>query len=144
MDKGTEKFSFRGKNYEVDKDGYLLDYHTWDNNFAKGMAFHCLISHVLTNEHWAVIRYIRKAIQATGRCPAVFETCCISGIDRRQLKKLFPSGYLRCACKLAGVTRSYLKNAYWPNLGVERPFESLVRLRRTSGSNLTSASLKTN
>ncbi len=95
---------FEGKAYEVDEGGFLLHPEQWDENFAKGMAPLVGILSGLTNEHWCIITFIRNTLAETGRCPMVHEIGKDCGMKLADLKRLFPSGYLRGACKLAGLT----------------------------------------
>jgi tRNA 2-thiouridine synthesizing protein E len=97
-------FSVKGKIFNVDAEGFLLDYEQWDENFAAAMAAEVKIPGGLTPEHWNVIRFIRNAFSQTGTCPLVYQTCKANGLRLRDLKRLFPTGYLRGACRLAGIT----------------------------------------
>jgi tRNA 2-thiouridine synthesizing protein E len=99
-----KNFSFEGKIYSVDSEGFLLDYNQWDENFAQGLAPEVKIPEGLTREHWKVIHFIRKAFKQDGECPLVYQTCKANGLHIKDLKTLFPTGYLRGACKLAGIT----------------------------------------
>ncbi len=99
-----KNFSFEGKIYSVDSEGFLLDYNQWDENFARGMAPEIKIPAGLTREHWKVIHFIRKAFNQAGECPLVYQTCKANGLHLKDLKTLFPTGYLRGACKLSGIT----------------------------------------
>ena len=94
----------KGKNYELDQNGFISDYRLWDEDFAEGLASQLKIEKGLTKEHWDVIHSIRDAFKTTGKCPTVFETCRNNGLRRKELKQLFPTGYMRGACKLAGIT----------------------------------------
>lgn len=58
----------------------------------------------LTELHWRVIHYIHDSLKDSGICPIIYKTCRANNISLDDLKKLFPAGYLRGACKLAGVT----------------------------------------
>ena len=95
---------FEGKAYEVDELGFLSHPEQWDENFARGTAPLVGILSGLTNEHWCIIVFIRSTFAETGRCPMVHEIGRDCGMKLADLKKLFPSGYLRGACKLAGLT----------------------------------------
>lgn len=97
-------FTHSDKSYAVDDQGFLLDFTAWDEDFAEGMAARMKILKGLTNEHWDVIHYIRDTFAKTGRCPLLYETCRMNGLLLRELKQLFPTGYLRGACKIAGIT----------------------------------------
>lgn len=109
-------FTYLGRSYEVDGQEYLVDFTDWDENFAEGMGHKLDITQGLTKEHWDVIRYIREAFEQTGRCPLVYETCRRNGLLVNELKRLFPTGYLRGACKLAGITykEGYLGQTHLP------------------------------
>lgn len=99
-------FKHKGKSYSLDATGFLSNPEQWDENFAEGMAPHLRIEKGLTKEHWDVIYSIRNKFRRTDICPTIFETCRENNLRRKQLKKLFPTGYQRGACKLAGVSFS--------------------------------------
>lgn len=90
--------------YHVDGDGFLVDFADWDESFAESIAPSFGIAGGLTPKHWEVIHYIRRTFLEYGQCPLVYHTCKANGLRIRDLQSLFPSGYLRGACRLAGVT----------------------------------------
>lgn len=90
--------------YRVDEDGFLVDFADWDESFAEAIAPNFGIAGGLTPRHWEVIHYIRRTFIEYGQCPLVYHTCKANGLRIRDLQTLFPSGYLRGACRLAGVT----------------------------------------
>ncbi len=96
-------FSYKGKEYEVDSLDFLTKLNDWDQNFAEGMALRLKIPRALTKEHWDVINWIRKTFLETGVCPNIYETCRECGLRIAEMRKLFPTGYWRGACKLAGM-----------------------------------------
>lgn len=96
-------FTYKGKTYEVDSLQFLRNFDDWDENFAEGMAAKARISGGLTKEHWEVINCIRKEFKEKGVCPLIYETCRICGLNIQEMRKLFPTGYWRGACKLAGM-----------------------------------------
>ncbi len=102
-------FKRKGKAYELDSEGFLLNPKKWEPDLAEGLAVELGIPGGLTKEHWDVIHFIRGELEKTGKCPNLFETCRANNLRRNELKRLFPTGYMRGACKLAGV--SY-KEAY--------------------------------
>ena len=97
-------FTFGNKNYQVDTQEFLSDFREWDENFARGMAPKVGIISGLSEDHWKIIHFIRDTFKQTGKCPLVYETCRMNRLHLQELKKLFPAGYLRGACKLAGIT----------------------------------------
>ena len=108
------EFIFADKTYQVDAQEFMLDFNHWDENFARGMAPKIGILNGLSEDHWRIIRFIREAFKNSGRCPLVYETCRMNRLHLQELKKLFPAGYLRGACKLAGVTykEGYLEQSW--------------------------------
>jgi len=105
--------------YQVDADGFLLDSAQWDREYALKLAERVGVRGGLTREHWDIINFIRTAYSETGKCPLVYEACRMSGIALKDLKRLFPTGYLRGACKLAGITyrEGYLSQSNLPPTG---------------------------
>lgn len=97
-------FEFKNKSYEVDEEGFLKDPKQWDENFPEGMASKTGITEALNDSHWNIINFIRNSVSTTGRCPMIYEVCRVHRLRLADLKNLFPSGYLRGACKLAGLT----------------------------------------
>ena len=111
-------FTHKNRSYEVDSKGFLVDFSSWDENFAEGMASQLRIPNGLTKDHWDVIYSIRITFKETGRCPLIYEAAKMSSLNLTELKKLFPTGYLRGACKLAGITyrEGYLGQTYVPGI----------------------------
>lgn len=95
------------KSYIVDEDGFLVDFNQWNNAFAENLAPQLSIPGGLTAKHWEVIHYIRDWYVQKGVCPLVYHTCKMNHLRINQLRELFPTGYLRGACKLAGITYKY-------------------------------------
>lgn len=96
--------TFGNKTYEVDEEGFLSSPAQWDADFAREVAPELGITRGLTEEHWCVITFIRDRFMQTGQCPMVYEIGKNCGIGLAKMKNLFPTGYLRGACKLAGIT----------------------------------------
>jgi tRNA 2-thiouridine synthesizing protein E len=92
------------KTYLLDDDGFLLNPGQWDEDFAEGMAPALGIKDGLTPSHWNVLKFIRSNYLETGSCPIVHKTCRANTLKLKDLQELFPSGYQRGACKLAGVS----------------------------------------
>jgi tRNA 2-thiouridine synthesizing protein E len=97
-------FSFHDKAYQVDTEEFLSDFNQWDEDFARGMAPKVGVISGLSQDHWRIIHFIRDAFKKTGKCPLVYETTRMNRLHLQELKALFPAGYLRGACKLAGIT----------------------------------------
>jgi len=94
------------KTFKIDEQGFLLDPQMWDAEFAVAIATELGIIGGLTDDHWRVITYIRNHYMKTGQCPMVHEMGKDCGLRLASMKRLFPAGYLRGACKIAGLTYS--------------------------------------
>lgn len=97
-------FKYNGKSYKVDGRGFLTDPEEWDEHFAEGLAAEMKFPEGLSERHWRVIHFIRGTFDKMKECPLVYVACRNNEVGLGDLKRLFPAGYLRGACKLAGVT----------------------------------------
>ncbi len=97
---------FADEGYEGDADGFLLDLSEWDTKFAEALAPALGIPGGLTSEHWYVINFIRESFAVNGERPTIYETCRAHCLCLADMKRLFPTGYLRGACRLAGLKYS--------------------------------------
>jgi TusE/DsrC/DsvC family sulfur relay protein len=111
---------YKGKSYELDSEDFLKNFKSWDENFAEGMAQRLGMRKDLTKEQWDVINFVRDRFWSVARCPNIYETCRACGLRLKEMKMFFPAGYLRGACRLAGV--SYKegfagRTSRWPDIG---------------------------
>jgi tRNA 2-thiouridine synthesizing protein E len=93
-----------GSTCAVDEKGFLADPCHWNKDFASGMALKLGMSVELTPLHWEILGFIRDFYLSTGKCPTVHKTCRVHNLRSADLERLFPSGYRRGACKLAGIS----------------------------------------
>lgn len=96
--------SFKDKTYDIDEQGFLIDYNQWDEDFAVLMAPKLNIHHGLSEKHWNVIEFVREPFFRSATFPTVFQTAKANGLTYRELMDLFPTGYLRGVCLMAGIT----------------------------------------
>ena len=95
---------------ETDSEGYLLDPQAWDESTAQQLAVTEGI--VLTAEHWQVLRFMRDyyeehQVAADARFVIKFldRELGYGKTGRERLFKLFPYGYVKQACRIAGMKR---------------------------------------
>ena len=124
-------FTYKNKDYRVDSEGFLINPRECDVNFVEGMASKIQLPDRLSAEHWRVIDFIRRYYRENGKCPLVYQTCQMNGLHYRELKRLFPTGYLRGACKLAGVSYKEENIEYHPEeeqegLDIDKPYEEKI------------------
>ena len=96
--------SFEGKTYDIDEQGFLIDYNQWDEDFAVLIAPKLNIPNGLSEKHWKVIRFVRESFHQCGIFPRVYDTAKANGLTYRELRHLFPTGYLRGVCLISGIT----------------------------------------
>jgi TusE/DsrC/DsvC family sulfur relay protein len=87
-----------GKKLELSEEGFLVDPKQWNDAVAVILAKSEEGLDSLTDEHWAVIRFIRGHYQETNLAPMVRSIC-------KTIYELFPSGPAKGACKLAGLPK---------------------------------------
>ncbi len=121
----------KNKTYLLDDDGFLVNPGQWDEDFAEGMAPALGIADGLTPSHWDVLRFIRATYLETGSCPLVYEICRAHKLRLAELKGLFPFGYQRGACKLAGL--SFMAEGGYPLRFIQDQRPQLDRSPSTNG-----------
>src|SRR5512140_1445078 len=96
---------FAGKLYEVNDEGFLVHPEEWSEDLALFLAKKEEDLDALTEQHWAVIRFIRKHFEEKQSAPMVRSICKTTGVPLKQVYELFPSGPAKGACKLAGLPK---------------------------------------
>jgi len=104
----TTIVSFADNSYILDESGFLDPPEQWDERFAEGMAVASGIERGLTEEHWSFIRYLRQKHGIERTLPVVVFACMDNGLTLGAFRRLFPTGYLRGACKIAGIDYDFI------------------------------------
>ena len=94
--------------FETDAEGYLVDPGQWTEEIAGELARREGIA--LTEDHWRVIRFMRDyyathQIAADARFAIKDLAEAHGAAARKRLFELFPYGYVKQACKIAGMRR---------------------------------------
>lgn len=99
-----------GKSYELDDDGYLVDWQQWNENVATHMAKEDGIT--LGEEHWEIIRFLREYFQKYQIAPMIKiltkeigKTMGKEKGNTKYLYELYPAGPAKQACKFAGLPK---------------------------------------
>ncbi len=91
----------------TDAEGYLVDPSEWTEDFAVEVARGEGIA--LTDDHWKVIRFMRGWLEEHGVAPDARHVMKFLAGDREagrgRLFGLFPYGYVKQACKIAGMKK---------------------------------------
>ena len=93
-----------GKQIELDDDGNLKNLSDWDKEIAKELAKQEGIDN-LTGRHWLVVNFMRKEFETRGDAPSIRKLTKESGVDTKELYKLFPKGPAKKAAKIAGLPK---------------------------------------
>ena len=107
-DKITEE-TVGGQTIRRDEHGYLVDPDQWSEAVAEKIAVEEGIE--LGDDHWAVLRFMRDYLAQHGiAADARFTFRFLAtrydereGAARRRFFALFPYGYVKQACKIAGM-----------------------------------------
>jgi tRNA 2-thiouridine synthesizing protein E len=86
---------------EVNEEGFLVDPKDWDEEVARAIAEREGIE--LTEEHWKVIRFMRKDFEERGQIPTIRRLKNAGGVPVKDLYRLFPDGPAKKAAKIAGL-----------------------------------------
>ena len=99
-----------GSTLAVDFEGYLVDPLQWTEKVAEELARQEGV--VLTDEHWVVIRFVREYYEQHHIAPDarhvmkhLAEHKGAGKAGRNDLFVLFPYGYVKQACKIAGMRK---------------------------------------
>jgi len=92
----------------MDAEGYLVDPQDWNEEVAEEFARQENI--LLTEEHWEAIRFMREYYEEHQVAPDARYTIKhlaqrLGTGSRNKLFELFPYGYVKQACKIAGMKR---------------------------------------
>lgn len=99
-----------GKLVQTDDEGYLIDPGDWDEEVAEQIARREGVE--LTDDHWKIIRFARRYFDQHGvtvemRYVLKYLAQELGQGDnaKHRLFELFPYGFLKQACKIAGLRR---------------------------------------
>ena len=95
----------KGKKIELNEEGFMANPEEWNEEIALVLAKEEEGLNDLTEDHWAVIRYIRDYYLEKSLAPMVRKICKTTGFPLKHIFELFPSGPAKGACKLAGLPK---------------------------------------
>lgn len=96
---------FEGRQLELNDEGFMANPDEWSEEVALVLAREEENLDLLTEEHWSVIRFIRRYYEEKQSAPMVRAVCKTTGLPLRRVYELFPSGPAKGACKLAGLPK---------------------------------------
>ena len=99
-----ETVELLGKQVALDEDGNLKNMSDWDKEIAAELAKQEGIDE-LTDRHWIVIDFMRNEYETKGDAPSIRKLTKESGVDTKELYKLFPKGPAKKAARIAGLPK---------------------------------------
>jgi len=104
---------WQGVTYPLDEHGFLSDPGRWDMAFVEGTARCLELPEGLTLLHWRPILFVRKHFVMQFDVARIYETCRHSRLSLKRLRQLFPPGYQRGVCRLAGIPYKVIENCHY-------------------------------
>jgi TusE/DsrC/DsvC family sulfur relay protein len=89
----------------VDDEGFLTVYDEWDDELAKTLAANIGVN--LTDEHWNVIRFLRKDFQEQGETATLRRVTVQGGVATKRLFELFPKKPAKKMAYIAGLPKPH-------------------------------------
>jgi tRNA 2-thiouridine synthesizing protein E len=94
-----------------DNEGYLVNPDEWDEDIANSLAGEENIE--LDKTYWSILNFMREYYNEKNIAPDVrhlihylaIENKCAKSKAKKLIFKLFPYGYVKQACKIAGMKR---------------------------------------
>lgn len=101
-----------GRSYHLDRRGFLADPVHWDLAFAHAMAHRLGQPGDLTLLQLKVVLFVRRHFVRQGLVARIYSTCHSCGLSLGQLRDLFPWGYQRGVCRLAGISYEIIDDGH--------------------------------
>ena len=99
-----ETLEVLGTQIEVDEDGNLKNLSDWNEEIAGEIAKLEGIEE-LNERHWLVINFMRKVYEEKGDAPSIRKLTKESGVETKELYKLFPKGPAKKSARIAGLPK---------------------------------------
>jgi tRNA 2-thiouridine synthesizing protein E len=94
-----------GHQIHVNEEGFLTDHSEWDDALATVLA--AQIGLTLTDEHWKVIRFLRKDFEEQGESATLRRVSTVGGIPIKALFALFPAKPAKKMAYVAGLPKPH-------------------------------------
>ena len=89
---------------QVDEDGFMEEPDQWNEDVALALASTEGVAE-LTEQHWAIVNYLREYFAKFGVAPMIRKLCKETGHPLKEIYEMFPSGPAKGACKVAGLAK---------------------------------------
>lgn len=89
---------------KLDKYGFLENVDDWNEEVALELAY-IADNLFLSDEHWTLIRYVRKFFISNGTTPMLRRLSAETGYTLKRLYELFPQGPTKGLYRIAGMQK---------------------------------------
>ncbi len=96
---------YDGRQLEVNEEGFLAHPEEWSKEIAAFLAKKEESIEEMSDDHWAVVNYIREFYLENEVAPMVRKICKATGFKLKYIYELFPSGPAKGAAKIAGLPK---------------------------------------
>lgn len=93
----------QGNPLEVTHDGYLVNWQIWDEALGEHLAKSLGLE--MTEERWAVVRFVREDYAERGASPTIRRISTVGGFDVRRLFEIFPGKPAKIIAYISGVPK---------------------------------------
>jgi len=97
--------TMHGRQIHVDSEGFLTEYDEWDEDLAKVLAQNIGIE--LTDEHMAVIRFLRRDFRTQGETATTRRVQTAGGVSTKEQFVLFPKKPAKKMAYIAGLPKPH-------------------------------------
>lgn len=97
--------TMNGREVHVDDEGFLTVYDEWDEDLAKELAANIDID--MTDEHWAVVRFLRDDFKTQGETATTRRVDTVGGFPTKQQFVLFPKKPAKKMAYIAGLPKPH-------------------------------------
>jgi tRNA 2-thiouridine synthesizing protein E len=89
----------------VDEEGFLTTYDEWDEDLGQALATQ--IGLTLTDEHLAVLKFLRQDYQQQGETATLRRVSTLGGVPTKRLFELFPKKPAKKMAYVAGLPKPH-------------------------------------
>ncbi|MFQ5527838.1 MAG: TusE/DsrC/DsvC family sulfur relay protein [Thermoanaerobaculia bacterium] len=96
--------TYAGYEIEINDEGFLVNSDQWNREIAEAIAGEVGIG-PLTEKHWEVIEFCREDAEEQGTPPGLRRISKLSGVNMKELYRLFPKGPGKLAARVSGLPK---------------------------------------
>ena len=94
-----------GQEIIIDEDGFIQEPEKWTKEVAEDLGKEEASMSPMTDDHWALVNFIRDYYLKFDVAPPVRMICKKQGVDLKKIYDLFPKGPAAGTCKVAGLPK---------------------------------------